>query len=134
MDNPNSGASDVSTELLIASLTLSDLTAHIASLRTSGAGSARPYPNYTRDDLLALVQQESELRAWITYLQDSVLARSVDRAIEADREVLRALEVVEASAREDRRAAEILERGGQLPLATDAQKAVGRRGFAIPER
>ncbi len=62
------------------------------------------------------------------------MARSVDKAIEADRQVLQALEVVEASAREDRRAAEMLENEGRLPLATDAQKAVGRRGFVIPER
>jgi hypothetical protein len=87
-----------------------------------------------RDALVALHQQESELRAWVTYLQDSILAQSVDRAIEADRETLRALQVVEVSEREDRRAAEMLEREGRLPMATDAQKAVGTRGFVIPER
>lgn len=135
VDSPDS-ETNISTQLLLARLTLSDLTAHIASLNQTqfGAGSIRPNHNFAQDALVALHQQESELRAWITYLQDSVLARSVDRAIEADRDMLRVLEVVETSEREDRRAAEALEREGRLPMATNAQKAVGRRGFVIPER
>ena len=130
VDNPDP-ETDISTQLLIARLTLSDLTAHTASLRQTqfGTGSVRPNPNITWDALVALHQQETELRAWVTYLQDSILAQSVDRAIEADRETLRALEVVEVSEREDRRAAEMLEREGRLPMATDAQKVVGRRGL-----
>ena len=132
VDNPDPETeteTDTSTQLLIARLTLSELTAHTASLRQTG-----PNPNVSRDALVALHQQESELRAWVTFLQDSILAQSIDRAIEADRETLRALQVIEVSEREDRRAAEMLEREGRLPVATEAQKAVGRRGFVIPER
>ncbi|KAK2461383.1 hypothetical protein APHAL10511_006607 [Amanita phalloides] len=110
---------DASTQLLLAQLTLSDLTAHLAS-------SLPSHPEGS-DDLLALGEQESELRAWIAYLQDSVLARSINRAIEADGALVRALVVEEVGEREDRLAAEMLQREGRMPAVSEVSERMAER-------
>ncbi|KAF8622878.1 hypothetical protein AX15_006679, partial [Amanita polypyramis BW_CC] len=118
---------DIPTQLLIAKLTLTDLSAHLATLNHDQTRSG------PADDELALKQQESELRMWVTCLQDLILARSIDRAVATDRELVRALEVMERSAVEDRRAAEMLQREDRLPGVSEAQRVVGTRNFVIPE-
>ncbi|KAM6492964.1 hypothetical protein JOM56_011098 [Amanita muscaria] len=120
---------DAPTQLLLAQLTLADLVAYRATLKNK-----RPVTRSPDDVELALQQQEDELRALIAYIKDSALARSIDKAVETDAELIRALEVMERSKREDRRAAEIFDREDRLPRPTEAQSMVGRKEFVVPER
>ncbi|KAF8637460.1 hypothetical protein AX17_002805 [Amanita inopinata Kibby_2008] len=127
----NASPEDLSTTLLMARLTLSDLTTYTATVKQI---HKRPVTRPPGDTELALLSQEVELTALVRNLEDEIMAKSMDRALERDAEVLRALEMIERSEREDRRAAEVLEREEVMLPETQAQRVVGRKGFVVPER
>ncbi|KIK53426.1 hypothetical protein GYMLUDRAFT_178922 [Collybiopsis luxurians FD-317 M1] len=107
---------DTLTSLLIAQLTLDDISA-ITSTRK---GKARDDSLLTDEQVaFRLFEQEN-----LALVQTLKLARSLQDAIDSDTDVLSRLSAVDVGAVDDRRYAEALSLGQRLPEKTEAQRAL----------
>ncbi|EAU87331.2 IBR domain-containing protein [Coprinopsis cinerea okayama7 len=121
-------AIDLETALLIAQLQLEDALEISAGFKGKGKANAPP-----SDQEIAVTLLSEEIKAWKQIHEDATLARSVNRAMGTDADILEAFRLAEESAAADRRAAEVLQRQGRLPPPTQSQRIVGE-DKAFPNR
>ncbi|KAG6910456.1 hypothetical protein DXG01_010381 [Tephrocybe rancida] len=116
---------DAATARLIAQLLLQD----IADISQTRKGKARADAPLSDEELAFRIQSEIWENAART-ASDHAMARSLNTAIDSDYRVLRAASIAEQAAEDDRRAAEALHNGGQLPPLSDAQRLVEDPSFS----
>ena len=83
------------------------------------------------DEEYALQLQAESFREWLSVAQDAVFARSLGGALQTDAALLDVARVVEAAAVHDRRVAEMVERGEDLPPPTPAQQRLEDPAFVM---
>ncbi|CAA7264021.1 unnamed protein product [Cyclocybe aegerita] len=117
---------DVETAALIAKLQLEDIEDSLS--RRKGKGRARAVLS---DEEYAIQVQREQYEELLTVAQDAKIAASLRGAVETDIAYIEALMLAEEAAREDRRAAEMLSRGEQLPPQKDCQIRLETPGFIM---
>ncbi|KAF8063958.1 hypothetical protein FPV67DRAFT_1628838 [Lyophyllum atratum] len=115
---------DVQTSMLIAQLTLQD----ISEISRSRKGKARADAPLS-DEEVAIRMQREYGEDIVRYANDRLMARSLHDAIEVDRPILNALSIVERAAEDDHRAAVALSNGEALPPPSNAQRLVEDPAF-----
>lgn len=115
---------DLESAILIARLAIEDLEVVLAAYKGRETGTCK-------DDEYIIEMQCESLREWIAYSQNMALADSMGSAISADMAYLDTLRVAEEAALQDRRAAEMVQRGEAMPDLTTAQRRVGEKGYIM---
>ena len=110
---------DLDTQLLVTHVQLDDL----AAVQAQQKGKARADAPAS-DAHVALHHQKVVLEEQQTLLRDRRLANSVNRAVDADREMLILMASVDRAERDDHEAALALSRDEALPAETDYQKSL----------
>lgn len=116
---------DMQTSKLIAELTLRDISEIGQSRKGKARADAPP-----SDEEVAFRMQCEYWENIIRDINDHLMARSLNEAIEADRPILNALSIMEQAAEDDRRAALALSGGGELPPPSEAQRLVEDPAFS----
>lgn len=107
---------DFETSSLIARLALEDLD---ELLQTQGHRSNISPPLADSEDILQL--QREHYQQLLAIIEDARLATSIEDAVRENGSYMEALLIAEVAAADDRRAAEMLSRGEDLPPPTAAQ-------------
>ena len=117
---------DLEMTKLIAKLALDDL----ADLMSSRKGKCRE-DSIPPDDEIAYLLQCEQYNQWLSIVEDAKVAKSIDSALVADAAYLDAFITAEEAAAEDRNAAELLSRGGALPLPKICQTRLEHPNFTM---
>lgn len=113
---------DLETSLLIAQLTLDD----ISSIHESRKGKKRADAPLS-DEEYALLLQSQILEDNLRVLQDHRIAKSFDRALASDASSLHIMSILEQAAVDDHQAALALSNGGALPEISRSQRSLEDR-------
>lgn len=119
-------AMDAETAALIAKFALDDLE----EAASAGKGKSRADMPLS-DEEYAYQLQSQNYQQWLTVTTDAMYAQSLDGAMATDAAFLEAAIVAEAAAAADRRVAEMLSRGEELPPQTAAQTRMEQPGFTM---
>ncbi|KAF8963236.1 hypothetical protein BDZ97DRAFT_1039555 [Flammula alnicola] len=117
---------DAETSALIAKLALDDLE----QVFTGRKGKARADAPLS-DEEYAYQLQSEQFKEWLSIAEDAKYARSLGVALTTDAAYLDALITAEEAAAQDRRVAEMVSRGEELPPPTAAQTRVEHPAFVM---
>ena len=119
-------AIDAETAALIAKFAIEDLE------EAAATGKGKSHANAPlSDEQYAYQLQSQNYQEWMAVTTDGMYAQSLDGAMTTDAAFLEAAIVVEAAAAADRRVAEMLSRGEDLPPQTAAQVRLEQPGFTM---